>query len=196
MFSEMSHELDNNNCAPSFFFFFFFWGNCVKLEVIVWTEVFFWGNAAPKEIYRGPKQSPTNSHNDRNKDGAKLLLLLITAIETFWMHFRCNLWRKTLLNLRFTQCLSIPVREFQSVQTWRSSHNVINTCVHGVVRALVGILRENALCAHYIMYAGHYEKSLCSDNDPRCYSREMKIISSDWIALLCRLLIIDRVAMY
>ena len=28
---------------------------------------------------RGPKQSPTNSHNDRNKDGAKLLLPLITV---------------------------------------------------------------------------------------------------------------------
>ena len=34
-------------------------------------------------IVRGPKQSPTNSHNDRNKDGAKLLLSLITAIQTF-----------------------------------------------------------------------------------------------------------------
>ena len=38
-------------------------------------------------------------------------------------------------------------------------------------------------------YAGHYEKSLWSDNDLGCYSREMKIISSDWIALLRRLLI-------
>ena len=53
---------------------------------------------------------------------------------------------------------------------------------------LFGVLRENALCAHDIRYAGHYEKSLCSDNDLRCYSGEMKIISSDWIALLRRLL--------
>ena len=54
---------------------------------------------------------------------------------------------------------------------------------------LFGILRENVLCAHEITYAGHYEKSLCSDNDPHCYLREMKLISSDWIALLRRILI-------
>ena len=58
---------------------------------------------------------------------------------------------------------------------------------------LFGVLRENALCAHDITYAGHYEKSLCSDNDPCCYPRGMKIISSDWIALLRRLLIRCRV---
>ena len=54
---------------------------------------------------------------------------------------------------------------------------------------LFGVLRENALCTHNIMYVGRYEKSLCSDNDPRCYLREMKLISSDWIALLRRILI-------
>ena len=31
---------------------------------------------------------------------------------------------------------------------------------------LFGVLRENALCAHDIKYAGHYEKSLLHDNDP------------------------------
>ena len=54
---------------------------------------------------------------------------------------------------------------------------------------LFGVLRENALCAHDITYAGHYERSLLRDNDSRCYLRKMKIISSDWIALLRRLLI-------
>ena len=49
---------------------------------------------------------------------------------------------------------------------------------------LFGVLRENALGAHDISYAGHYEKSLCSDNDLRCHSRKMKLISSDWIVLL------------
>ena len=53
---------------------------------------------------------------------------------------------------------------------------------------LFGFLRENALCAHDVMYPGRYEKSLCSDNDPPCYSREMKIIYSDWVALIRRLL--------
>ena len=79
---------------------------------------------------------------------------------------------------------------------------------------LFGVLRENALCAHDITYAGHYEKSLLHVNDSRCYLRKMKItityaghyeksllhvndsrcylrkrnITSDWIGLLCRLL--------
>ena len=57
---------------------------------------------------------------------------------------------------------------------------------------LFGVLRENPLCAHDITYAGHYEKSLCSDNDLRYYSREIKIISSDWITLLRRLLVMYR----
>ena len=60
---------------------------------------------------------------------------------------------------------------------------------------LFGILRENALCAHDITYAGHYEKSLLRDNDSRYYLRKMKIISSDWIALLHRLLINDEAIM-
>ena len=64
----------------------------MKLEVIVfWTEVFFCGSVAPKEKYRDPKQSPTNSHNDRKIDGAKLLLSFIITILDILMHFRCNL---------------------------------------------------------------------------------------------------------
>ena len=51
------------------------------------------------------------------------------------------------------------------------------------------VLRENKFCAHDITYTAHFEKSLCFDNDPRCYPCEMKIISSEWIALLRRLLI-------
>ena len=51
-----------------------------KYRWLFWTEVFFWGSYAPEEKYRGPKQSPTNSHNDQNKDGTKLLLSLKTAI--------------------------------------------------------------------------------------------------------------------
>ena len=48
----------------------------MKSEVIVLDRGIF----APEEKYRGPKQSMTNSHNDQNKDGAKLLLSLITTI--------------------------------------------------------------------------------------------------------------------
>ena len=65
---------------------------------------------------------------------------------------------------------------------------MINAHVRGAVRALVWHLRENALCAYDITYAGHYEKSLLHDNDSHCYLRKIKIISSDWIALLRRLL--------
>ena len=56
--------------------------------------------------------------------------------------------------------------------------------------SLFCVLRENALCAHDITYVGHYEKSLLRDDDSCNYLRKMKIISSDWIALLRRLLII------
>ena len=42
---------------------------------------------------------------------------------------------------------------------------------------LFGLLREKALGANDITYAGHYEKSLSSDNDLPCHLRKMKIIS-------------------
>ena len=53
---------------------------------------------------------------------------------------------------------------------------------------LFGVLRENTLYAYDITCVGHYEKSLLRDNDSCCYLCRMKIISSDWIALLRRLL--------
>ena len=48
---------------------------------------------------------------------------------------------------------------------------------------LFAVLRENTLGAHDITYAGHYEKSLCSDNDLRCHLCKIKIMSSDWLML-------------
>ena len=54
------------------------------------------------------------------------------------------------------------------------------------------VLRENTPCAHDITYTGHYEKSVTlRDNDSHCYLHKMKIISSDLIALLRRLLMCD-----
>ena len=90
-------------------------------------------------------------------------------------------------------CLPIPVREFRSLPsvtiiTW--CNKCINECVVQYA-CLFGVLRENALGTHDIMYAGHYEKSLCSDDDLCCHLRKMKITSSDWITLLRRLLIFD-----
>ena len=42
---------------------------------------------------------------------------------------------------------------------------------------MFGLSRENKLSVHEITYVGHHEKSLCSDNDPRCHSYKMKVIS-------------------
>ena len=63
-----SHNLDNNNCAQSFL------RSCVNSEVIVLDRgIFLREHSSQRKI-------PMNSHNDRNKDGAKVLLSLITAI--------------------------------------------------------------------------------------------------------------------
>ena len=153
---------------------------------LFWTEVY-----APEEKYRGPKQSPTNLHNDQKIDGAKLLLSLIIAILDILMHFRCNLWRNTLTYF-CTHCLSIPVREFRSVQAWWSSRKFINAHVRGAVRALGSCFKRKCTWRswhHDLESIRHDLESLCSDNDPRCHMRNIKIIASDWIVLLRRLLI-------
>ena len=69
----------------------------------------------PKK-YRGPKQSPTNSHTDQKIDGAKLFLSLIIAIFYILMHLGVIYEELLCLTYFCTHCLSIPVREFQSVQ--------------------------------------------------------------------------------
>ena len=57
--------------------------------------------------------------------------------------------------------------------------------------SLFDVMRENEFGPYDITYAGHYEKLLCSDNDSRYHSRKMKVLSSDWTAQSCRLLIHD-----
>ena len=61
----------------------------MKPEVIVLDRGIF---LRERSSYRGPKQSPTNSHNDRKIESAKLFSLII-AIDIL-MHFRCNLFMK------------------------------------------------------------------------------------------------------
>ena len=56
---------------------------------------------------------------------------------------------------------------------------------------LFGVLREDAIGAHDITNAGHYEKSLCSDNDRAVFCAESVIICLDWVALSRRLLMSD-----
>ena len=122
------------------------------------------------------------------------ILSLIIAILDILMHFRCNLWRNTLFYL-FLHSLSIPVREFRSVQAWRSSRKLINARVHGAVRALVWRFKRKRtwrLWHHDLESIRHDLESLCSDNDLRCHMRKIKMISSDWITLLRRLLILDK----
>ena len=62
-------HLDNNNCAPSFS------RSLCEIGGDCFGPRYF-----SEEKYRGPKQSPTNSHYDRKIDGGKLLLSLITAL--------------------------------------------------------------------------------------------------------------------
>ena len=71
---------------------------------------------APEEKYRGPKQSPTNSHNDRKIDDAKLLLSLIITILDIFRILGVSYEEILYLTYFCTHCLSIPVREFRSVQ--------------------------------------------------------------------------------
>ena len=63
----------------------------MKPEVIVLDRgIFLRERSSRKKKYGGPKQSPTNSHNDRNKDDAKVLLSLITAtlqFRVFYVYF-------------------------------------------------------------------------------------------------------------
>ena len=91
-----------------------------------------------------------------------------------------------------THCPSIPLREFRSVQAWWSSCKLINARVRGAVRALVSCFKRKRTWRswhHDLESIRHDLKSLCSENDLRYHMRKIKIISSDWIALLCRLLI-------
>ena len=89
-----------------------------------------------------------------------------------------------------THCLSIPVREFWSVQAWWSSGKLINAHVRGAVCTLVWCFKRKRNWRswyHDLESIRHDLESLCSDNDLRCHMRKIKIISSDWIAILRRL---------
>ena len=84
------------------------------------------------------------------------------------------------------------MRESRSVQAWRSSRKLINAHVCAAVRALVSLFKRKRTWRswhHDLESIRHDLESLCSDNDPRCHMRKIKIISSDWIPLLRRLLI-------
>ena len=163
-----NYYLDNNNCIVHHIFWFHF----VKSEVTVLD----WGICLRK-IQRLKKQSPPISHNDGNIDGAKLLLSVINTILDILMHFRRNLCRNTYF------LLIVYLSLLENFKQSRQDDHRINwyTLVWVVQYArLFGVLRENALVDHDIKYAGHYEKSLCSENDPHWGWRKMKLISLDW----------------
>ena len=78
-------------------------------------------------------------------------------------------------------------------QWWRSSRKLINARMRSAVRALVSRFKRKRTWRswHHDLESIHHDlESLCSDNDPRRSMRKIKIISSDWIALLRRLLIL------
>ena len=102
------------------------------------------------------------------------------------------LWRNILSNLFLPNCLHFPVREFQSVQAWRSSLNMINSRVHGALHASVWHFKRRRK-QRGIRYTQKFDwqKWLLCDNDLRCRSHKIKIFSSDLVALSRRLLMIN-----
>ena len=79
------------------------------------------------------------------------------------------------------------MREFRSVQAWRSSRKLINICVCGAVRKLGSRFKRKPIWRswhHDLESIRHDLESLCSDNDPRCHMRKIKTISLDWITLV------------
>ncbi len=66
---------DNNNFAPPVLR-----SLCEIVGICFRPRYFSSGAHAPSEKYLSPKQAPPISHNDRKRDGAKLLLSFITAI--------------------------------------------------------------------------------------------------------------------
>ena len=169
---------------------------CENRRWLFWAEEFFWGSAAPEEKCRGPKQSLTNSHNDRNKDGAKLLLSLITTTLTILCVLCVFFWQKHEENNIFIMSVLIPENEFRPVQTWRSLRDVISARIRGAFCAIVCAFslranraRDNA----NVTRRSHYQKSLLSDNDLAVFRAKLVIIYVDWITLLRRLLIFNNV---
>ena len=89
---------------------------------LFWTEVFFWGSAAPEAFLKIPRSKTiTYKFTQWPKQRWCKVIIVINYLDIL------NVIYAEILYLCLTQCLSIhiPVREFQSVQTWRSSR-VIN----------------------------------------------------------------------
>ena len=164
-------------------------------QIVLDRDIFLRERSSRRKIQRSKTITDVFIQWPKNRWCKVIIVINNHSLDIFNAFYRCNLWRNrpTVLNLFLTHCLPIPVREFWSVQAWRSSRNVINAHVCDTVCALRALvwrkLNENAFGAHDITYAGHYEKSLYSDNDLHCHSCKMKIISSDWIAPLRSLLI-------
>ena len=115
-----------------------FWGHCVKSEVIVLDRGIFLREHSSRRKIPRPK---TNTDEFTKWPKQRWCKVIIVINNRYLDILKCILGviyeTNTSLNLCLTQCLSIPVREFRSVQTWRSSRNVINVHVRGVVLALV-----------------------------------------------------------
>ena len=85
------------------------------------------------------------------------------------------------------------MREFRSVQAWRSSRKLINARVRGAVLVLgLRFKRKRTWRSwhHHLESIRHDLEWLCSDNDSRWHMHKIKIISLDWVTLLRRLLIL------
>ena len=85
------------------------------------------------------------------------------------------------------------MKESRSVQAWRSSRKLINARVRRAVRVLGSHFKRKRTWYswHHDLESIHHDlELLCSDNDPRCHMRKIKILSLDWIVLIRRLLML------
>ena len=177
--------LDNSKCTPSFL------RSLCKLEVIVPDQGIFLRECTyGRQNTEAPEQSPTVSHKWRNRSGAKLSLSLTTAIFDFFTSiFNCIFPWICYQPFFLSICIVIAVWQFRSIQTY--AHCLFWQMQFYAVPwpTLVCFEKKNDYaCARNI--AGHYQKLLLCDNDPRWHWCKMKIISLDWITLLHRLLIV------
>ena len=106
------------------------------------------------------------------------------------MYLSCNFMKKYFIKL-ISHSLSTLLSLWENFNHSRcDDHHVMwNMHMFGAVHALVWHFKRKTLGADDITYLGHYEKSLCCDNDLRWCWRKIKTISLDWIVLSRRLLI-------
>ena len=145
--------LDNNNCAPSFLR-----SLCENRRWLFWAKVFFRGSAAPEEKYRGPKQSPTNSHNWPKQRWCKVIIVINNCYFDNFVCFMCIFWQKHKENSIFCHFCIHPCKPISI----RPDVTIIAQCDKCVNTGCVA--RDYCLCvyayARMALCQRHTQKSL------------------------------------